>query len=128
VIVQSEPAVLDPSGQDIPTERVRLRAQGPITRVELPAGVRGAGSETTTNPLRKAMLPSHPEQYQLVLDGQVSWPAVIEETLPVASPIAPDQEDLSLGYGARHRLGGGLRVTRKGSKHIPHSHMSPRPL
>lgn len=50
----------------------------------------GAGSETTTNLLSKAvvMLLSHPDQYQLVLDGQVSWGDVIEETLRVESPIA----------------------------------------
>jgi cytochrome P450 len=50
----------------------------------------GAGSETTTNLLSKAvvMLLSHPEQYQLVLDGRVSWRDVIEETLRVESPIA----------------------------------------
>jgi cytochrome P450 len=50
----------------------------------------GAGSETTTNLLSKAvvMLLSHPDQYQLVLDGRVSWRDVIEETLRVESPIA----------------------------------------
>lgn len=50
----------------------------------------GAGSETTTNLLSKAvvMLLSHPEQYRLVRDGQVSWLDVIEETLRVESPIA----------------------------------------
>ncbi|HEX4729398.1 MAG TPA: cytochrome P450 [Jatrophihabitans sp.] len=50
----------------------------------------GAGSETTTNLLSKAvvMLLSHPDQYQMVLDGRVSWRDVIEETLRVESPIA----------------------------------------
>jgi 2-hydroxy-5-methyl-1-naphthoate 7-hydroxylase len=50
----------------------------------------GAGSETTTNLLSKAvvMLLSHPEQYRMVQDGEVSWRDVIEETLRVESPIA----------------------------------------
>ena len=50
----------------------------------------GAGSETTTNLLSKAVvaLLSHPDQYQMVLDGRVSWRDVIEETLRVESPIA----------------------------------------
>jgi cytochrome P450 len=50
----------------------------------------GAGSETTTNMLSKAVvaLLSHPDQYQMVLDGRVTWRDVIEETLRVESPIA----------------------------------------
>jgi 2-hydroxy-5-methyl-1-naphthoate 7-hydroxylase len=50
----------------------------------------GAGSETTTNLLSKAVvaLLSHPDQYQMVLDGRVPWRDVIEETLRVESPIA----------------------------------------
>jgi cytochrome P450 len=50
----------------------------------------GAGSETTTNLISKAVvaLLSHPEQYQMVREGRVPWRDVIEETLRVESPIA----------------------------------------
>jgi len=50
----------------------------------------GAGSETTTNLLSKAvvLLLTHPDQLAMVLSGQVSWKDVIEETLRVDSPIA----------------------------------------
>jgi cytochrome P450 len=50
----------------------------------------GAGSETTTNLISKAvvMLLTHPDQLAMVLDGRVPWDDVIEETLRVESPIA----------------------------------------
>ncbi|BCJ41144.1 cytochrome P450 [Actinoplanes ianthinogenes] len=50
----------------------------------------GAGSETTTNLISKAvvMLLTHPDQLELVRSGQVPWKDVIEETLRVQSPIA----------------------------------------
>jgi cytochrome P450 len=50
----------------------------------------GAGSETTTNLISKAIvaLLTHPEQLEMVLDGRVPWRDVIEETLRVESPIA----------------------------------------
>ncbi|MGW2248822.1 cytochrome P450 family protein [Kitasatospora sp. NPDC001660] len=50
----------------------------------------GAGSETTTNLLSKAVvaLLTHPEQFAMVRDGRVPWRDVIEETLRVESPIA----------------------------------------
>ena len=50
----------------------------------------GAGSETTTNLLCKAVLAllTHPDQLEMVRDGRVAWKDVIEETLRVESPIA----------------------------------------
>ncbi|KUL41532.1 cytochrome P450 family protein [Actinoplanes awajinensis] len=50
----------------------------------------GAGSETTTNLISKAvvMLLTHPDQLALVLSGEVAWKDVVEETLRVQSPIA----------------------------------------
>jgi cytochrome P450 len=50
----------------------------------------GAGSETTTNLLSKAVvaLLTHPDQLAMVLEGRVPWRDVIEETLRVESPIA----------------------------------------
>lgn len=50
----------------------------------------GAGSETTTNLLSKAVvaLLTHRDQLEMVLDGRVPWRDVIEETLRVESPIA----------------------------------------
>lgn len=50
----------------------------------------GAGSETTINFLDNAItaLLSHPEQLKLVLEGEVGWDDVIDETLRVESPLA----------------------------------------
>lgn len=50
----------------------------------------GAGSETTTNLISRAVvaLLTHPDQHELVKTGQVPWQDVIEETLRVESPIA----------------------------------------
>ncbi|WP_025616722.1 cytochrome P450 family protein [Salinispora cortesiana] len=50
----------------------------------------GAGSETTTNLISKAvvMLLTYPDQFALVRSGQVTWKDVIEETLRVQAPIA----------------------------------------
>jgi cytochrome P450 len=50
----------------------------------------GAGSETTTNVLSKAVIAllTHPDQLRLVRDGRATWQDVIEETLRVESPIA----------------------------------------
>jgi cytochrome P450 len=50
----------------------------------------GAGSETTTNLISNATLAmlTHPDQFELVKSGQLSWKEVIEETLRVESPIA----------------------------------------
>jgi cytochrome P450 len=49
----------------------------------------GAGSETTTNLISKAVLAmlTKPDQYELVRTGQLEWRDVIEETLRVESPI-----------------------------------------
>jgi cytochrome P450 len=50
----------------------------------------GAGSETMMNVLTHAVLGllTHPEQRELVTTGQLSWTAVMEETLRVQSPVA----------------------------------------
>jgi cytochrome P450 len=50
----------------------------------------GAGSETTTNLISKAVLAmiTKPDQYELVRTGQLDWRDVIEETLRVEAPIA----------------------------------------
>lgn len=50
----------------------------------------GAGSETTTNLISKAvvMLLTHPDQFAMLRAGEVEWKDVIEETLRVQSPIA----------------------------------------
>jgi cytochrome P450 len=50
----------------------------------------GAGSETTTNLICRAVIAllSHPDQLQMALTGEVSWQDVVEETLRVESPIA----------------------------------------
>lgn len=50
----------------------------------------GAGSETTTNLISKAVvaLLTYPDQHEMVATGRISWRDVIEETLRVESPVA----------------------------------------
>lgn len=50
----------------------------------------GAGSETTTNLISRAVvaLLKHPDQLAMALSGEVSWDEVVEEALRVESPIA----------------------------------------
>lgn len=71
-----------------------------------------AGHESTVNLLDHAIfaLLTHPDQLALVLDGRVTWEAVIEEALrhqaPVASiPLRYAVEDIDLGHGVTLRAG-----------------------
>jgi cytochrome P450 len=50
----------------------------------------GAGSETLTNVLGHAIvaLLTHPDQFEMVKRGQVSWGDVFEETLRLEAPVA----------------------------------------
>jgi 2-hydroxy-5-methyl-1-naphthoate 7-hydroxylase len=83
----------------------------------------GAGSETTTNLISKAvlMLLAHPKQHELVRSGRAPWSDVIEETLRMEAPIAqlpfrfttqdvriadvtiPRGEPVLIGFGATGR-------------------------
>ncbi|WP_217231343.1 cytochrome P450 family protein [Streptomyces anulatus] len=80
-------------GDDITTHLVGLHDQGDVSRKELVDSLMllvGAGHETTMNALDQACvnLLSHPAQLALVQSGQVSWDAVIDETLRHQSPVA----------------------------------------
>ncbi|MFD0201044.1 MULTISPECIES: cytochrome P450 family protein [Saccharothrix] len=50
----------------------------------------GAGSETTTNLISRAVvaLLRHPDQLEMAVSGEVPWSEVVEEALRVESPIA----------------------------------------
>lgn len=70
----------------------------------------GAGSETMMNVLTHAVLAllTHPEQRDLVTSGQLSWEAVMEETLRVQSPVAQlpfryAVEDVQIGGVTIHK-------------------------
>jgi len=50
----------------------------------------GAGSETTTNLISRAVvaLLTHPDQLEMARSGEVSWSEVVEEALRMESPVA----------------------------------------
>ncbi|HEV2780621.1 MAG TPA: cytochrome P450 [Actinophytocola sp.] len=82
-------------GEDITSDLIAARDEdgSRLTEQELADtifAILGAGSETTINFFDNAItaLLSHPEQLELVTSGQVSWDAVIDETLRVESPLA----------------------------------------
>ncbi|MEU0542160.1 cytochrome P450 [Nocardia sp. NPDC005978] len=69
-----------------------------------------AGHETTVNLLDQAIysLLTHPDQLAAVLDGTVSWDAVIEETLRYESPVA----HLPLRYAVEDIEIDGVRIAK----------------
>lgn len=108
-----------------------------------------AGHETTISLIVNAVvaLQSHPEQRKLVLDGEVPWENVIEETLrwntptshvlirfaaedvPVGDTVLPKGEGLIVSFGALGRdegqygpTAGDFDVTRTPNRHIAFGH------
>jgi cytochrome P450 len=82
-------------GDDLTTGLIQARddADGTLTEAELVDTlmlVISAGHETTVNLLDQAItaLLTHPDQFELVRSGQVSWSDVIEEALRWQAPIA----------------------------------------
>jgi 2-hydroxy-5-methyl-1-naphthoate 7-hydroxylase len=92
------PIVLDPTGRDNHAEAIRLRAQGPATRVELPGGVL-AWSIT-----------GYAAAKQLLADSRVSrdprrhWPAFINGEIPADWPLISwvSIESMFTAYGPEH--------------------------
>ncbi|WP_419702934.1 cytochrome P450 family protein [Promicromonospora sp. NFX87] len=69
-----------------------------------------AGYETTVNLLDEAVvaLLSHPEHLAAVLDGRITWEAVVEETLRLRAPAAA----IPLRYAVQDLEIGGVRIAQ----------------
>lgn len=139
-------------GDDLTTDLIAAReADDRLTAQELVGTLLlmlVAGHETTLNLITNAVraLLSHPEQLKLVLDGQVPWSAVVEETLRHDSPVGQFPlryavEDIEVGevvirrgeallasYAAAGRDGGHFEdadrfdVTRHAARHLSFGH------
>ena len=75
------PVVLDTSGADVHAEGRRIRAEGPVARVELPGGIL-AWSVTGYTQARKVL--SDP---RFAKDARRSWPAFVRGEIPPSWPM-----------------------------------------
>ncbi|MFF4378191.1 cytochrome P450 [Kitasatospora sp. NPDC001547] len=93
-----EPVVIDPAGHDIHGEAARIRANGPVARIELPGGVL-AWSITDHEIARQAMT-----DHRLSKDPRQHWTAFAEgrigEDFPLIGWVLMD--NLTTRYGADH--------------------------
>ncbi|MFJ6381068.1 cytochrome P450 [Kitasatospora sp. NPDC092039] len=93
-----EPVVIDPAGHDIHGEAARIRANGPVARIELPGGVL-AWSITDHELARQAMT-----DHRLSKDPRQHWTAFAEgrigEDFPLIGWVLMD--NLTTRYGADH--------------------------
>ncbi|AUG79008.1 cytochrome P450 [Kitasatospora sp. MMS16-BH015] len=99
-------------GEDLTTALIAAReADDRLTEIELVGTMLLmliAGHETTLNLITNAVraLLAHPEQLRLVLDGEVGWAAVVEETLRYDSPVG----QFPLRYAAEPIEVGGVLI------------------
>ncbi|MFI9532326.1 cytochrome P450 [Nocardia fusca] len=93
------PFVLDPGGSDIQGEIVRIRAQGPVSPVELPGGVR-AWSVTDAALLEEILAGP-----QVSKDARQHWPAFQNGEISAEWPLLPWVAVTSMftAYGPEHR-------------------------
>ncbi|MFE6503529.1 cytochrome P450 [Kitasatospora sp. NPDC057738] len=93
-----EPVVIDPAGHDIHAEGARIRANGPVARIELPGGVLG-WSITDHDTARQALT-----DHRLSKDPRQHWTAFAEgrigEDFPLIGWVLMD--NLTTRYGADH--------------------------
>ncbi|MEV0109020.1 cytochrome P450 [Nocardia sp. NPDC050799] len=93
------PLVLDPGGSDIQGEIARIRAQGPVSPVELPGGVR-AWSVTDAALLEEILAGP-----QVSKDARQHWPAFQNGEISAEWPLLPWVAVTSMftAYGPEHR-------------------------
>lgn len=108
-----EPFVIDPAGRDILGEADRIRALGPVARVELPGGVQ-AWAVTDQGLLRRLLTDPRVSK-----DSYRHWPAWISGEIPMDWPLVPwiASRNMFNAFGADHRrlrgLAGGAFTARR---------------
>ncbi|KOX24111.1 cytochrome P450 [Nocardiopsis sp. NRRL B-16309] len=92
------PVVLDPTGDDIHGELGRIRAQGPVTRVELPGGVL-AWSITGYESVREAL-----SDRRFSKDPRKHWPAYAADELGPEFPLISwvEMDNMTTAHGSDH--------------------------
>ncbi|MGV9667644.1 cytochrome P450 family protein [Nocardia niigatensis] len=97
--MSQSPIVLDVTGTDIQGESARIRAQGPITLVELPGGV--PAWSVTDQAVLKTLL----ADARVSKDPRQHWSAFINGEITEAWPLLPwvAVENMFTAYGADHR-------------------------
>lgn len=92
------PIVIDPTGTDIHAELARIRAQGPVTRVELPGGVPGWSVAS----YEAARLVLNDQRFSR--DPRKHWPAFINGQIGADFPLIGWvlMDNMSTTYGADH--------------------------
>jgi 2-hydroxy-5-methyl-1-naphthoate 7-hydroxylase len=98
VPVEDQPVVIDPTGTDIHGEGARIRAQGPVARIELPGGVQAwsiTGHEVAAQALADNRLSKDPRKHWVdYIDGKVG------ADFPLIGWVL--MENLTTAYGADH--------------------------
>ncbi|MFV2194662.1 cytochrome P450 family protein [Nocardiopsis sp. LOL_012] len=92
------PVVIDPTGEDIHGELGRIRAQGPVTRVELPGGV-AAWSITGYESVREAL-----SDRRFSKDPRKHWPAYAADELGPDFPLISwvEMDNMTTAHGSDH--------------------------
>ncbi|NBE97968.1 cytochrome P450 [Nonomuraea sp. KC401] len=102
--MDNDPFVIDPSGSDVLGEAERIRALGPVARVEMPGGVR-AWAVSDQALLRRLLVDPRVSK-----DAGRHWPAWIKGEIPMDWPLFPwvAVRNMLTAYGADHRRLRGL--------------------
>lgn len=92
------PVVIDPTGADIHAEGARIRAQGPVTRIELPGGVQAwsiTGQEVARQALADHRFSKDPRKHWLAfMNGEIG------SDFPLIGWVMMD--NLTTAYGGDH--------------------------
>jgi 2-hydroxy-5-methyl-1-naphthoate 7-hydroxylase len=96
--VEDQPVVIDPTGTDIHGEAARIRAQGPVTRIELPGGVLAwsiAGHAAATQVLADNRFSKDPRKHWVdYIEGRIG------EDFPLIGWVL--MENLTTAHGSDH--------------------------
>ena len=96
--IQAQAIALDPTGRDIHAESERLRARGPVARVEMPHGV--LGWSITNYELAKELLADP----RISKDPRKHWPAYIDGEIGADWPLISwiEMDNMTTRYGVEH--------------------------